>query len=226
MSSISPAKANHLFWLGRYAERLFAQLHFLRRYYDLCLDEGREDALQIYCRKLSLVSCPADRETFLYQHLFENTPGSLLYCLECLNDNSIVLREELTTASISYVNLCMATLNHCRHKHDINIVRLQPVTDYILAFWGSVFQHVTNIATLDMLFIGKHVEYIDMYSRFDYPFPRISAEWESLDHRFGHLEDMVNGRCRNRLREIFSDGHDYEKNIPDVLCSLNSLVMV
>ena len=28
MSSISPAKANHLFWLGRYAERLFAQLHF------------------------------------------------------------------------------------------------------------------------------------------------------------------------------------------------------
>lgn len=180
MSSISPAKANHLFWLGRYAERLFAQLHFLRRYYDLCLDEGREDALQIYCRKLSLVNCPSDRETFLYQHLFENTPGSLLYCLECLNDNSIVLREELTTASISYVNLCMATLNHCRHKHDINIVRLQPVTDYILAFWGSVFQHVTNIATLDMLFIGKHVEYIDMYSRFDYPsnaWPRSGKAW-------------------------------------------------
>ena len=101
MSSISPAKANHLFWLGRYAERLFAQLHFLRRYYDLCLDEGREDALQIYCRKLSLRDCPSDREAFLYQHLFENTPGSLQYCLECLNDNSIVLREELTTASIS-----------------------------------------------------------------------------------------------------------------------------
>ena len=101
--------------------------------------------------KLSLTNCPADRESFLYQHLFENTPGSLLYCLECLNDNSIVLREELTHGSISYVNLCMATINHCRHKQDINIVRLQPLTDYILAFWGSVFQHVTNIATLDML---------------------------------------------------------------------------
>ena len=206
MSSISPAKANHLFWLGRYAERLFAQLHFLRRYYDLCLDEGREDALQIYCRKLSLRDCPSDREAFLYQER--------------------VLREELTTASISYVNLCVATLNHCRHKQDINIVRLQPITDYILSFWGSVFQHVTNIATLDMLFVGKHVEYIDIYSRFDYPFKRIAAEWESLDHRLGHMEDMVNDRCRNELREIFSDGRDYGKKIPDVLRSLNSLVLV
>lgn len=226
MSSISPAKANHLFWLGRYAERLFAQLHFLRYYYDLCLDEGREDALTIYCRKLSLTDCPADRDAFLYQHLFENTPGSLLYCLECLNDNSIVLREELTTASISYVNLCVAILNHCRHKQDINIVRLQPVTDYILSFWGSVFQHVTNIATLDMLFVGKHVEYIDMYSRFDYPFKRVAAEWGSLDHRLGHMEDMVDERCRNRLREIFSDEGEYGRNLPDALRALNSLVLV
>lgn len=226
MSSISPAKANHLFWLGRYAERLFAQLHFLRRYYDLCLDEGREDALQIYCRKLSLAECSADREIFLHRHLFENTPGSLLYCLECLNDNSIVLREELTTASISYVNLCVATLNHCRHKQDINIVRLQPITDYLLSFWGSVFQHVTNIAALDMLFVGKHVEYIDMYSRFDYPFSRVAAEWESLDHRLGHMEDMVDNRCRNSLREIFSQESDYENNRLGMLQSLNSLVLV
>lgn len=226
MSSISPAKANHLFWLGRYAERLFAQLHFLRRYYDLCLDEGREDALQIYCRKLSLAECAADREIFLHRHLFENTPGSLLYCLECLNDNSIVLREELTTASISYVNLCVATLNHCRHKQDINIVRLQPITDYLLSFWGSVFQHVTNIAALDMLFVGKHVEYIDMYSRFDYPFMRVAAEWESLDHRLGHMEDMVDNRCRNSLREIFSQESDYENNKLGMLQSLNSLVLV
>lgn len=226
MSSISPAKANHLFWLGRYAERLFAQLHFLRRYYDLCLDEGREDALQIYCRKLSLAECAADREIFLHRHLFENTPGSLLYCLECLNDNSIVLREELTTASISYVNLCVATLNHCRHKQDINIVRLQPITDYLLSFWGSVFQHVTNIAALDMLFVGKHVEYIDMYSRFDYPFRRVAAEWESLDHRLGHMEDMVDNRCRNSLREIFSQESDYENNKLGMLQSLNSLVLV
>ena len=78
----------------------------------------------------------------------------------------------------------------------------------------------------DMLFIGKHVEYIDMYSRFDYPFKRVAAEWESLDHRLGHIEDMVDERCRNRLREIFSDGRDYGNKIPDVLCSLNSLVLV
>ena len=56
---------------------------------------------------------------------------------------------------------------------------------------------------------------------------RVAAEWESLDHRLGHIEDN-GGRAlqRNRLREIFSDGRDYGKKLPDVLGSLNSLVLV
>ena len=56
--------------------------------------------------------------------------------MNCLNDNSIVLREELTTNTIAYVNLCVATLKHSDHKKDLNINSLQPISDYILAFWA------------------------------------------------------------------------------------------
>lgn len=226
MNAISPAKANHLFWLGRYAERVFAQLHFLRRYYDKCLDEDQEDALEEYCRRLSLGVCPHDRDLFLLQHLFSNDPGSLRYCLNCLNDNSIVLREELSTATISYVNLCVATLKHCDHNKDINIVSLQPITDFILSFWGSALQNVSSRAALDMLFIGKHVEFIDIHTRFSTPFQRIAAEWTNLEHHFERMNNVVDEVCRKQLKDIFADGREYGKNLSETLQALNSLVIV
>ena len=223
--TISPAKAHHLYWLGRYAERVSAQMHFLRHYYDLCLDEGHEDAIHEYCSKLHLPICTRDRDAFLVEHLFGDQCGSLRHTLNCLNDNSIVLREELTTNTIAYVNLCVATLKHSDHRKDVNINSLQPVSDYILAFWGSVLQHVTNGATLDMLFIGKRVEFIDMYSRFGEKHSRLAAEWRNMDRRLDRQSFLVNKDSRMALREIFFE-HD---SIPDqnaMLTALNSLIRV
>ena len=223
--TISPAKAHHLYWLGRYAERVSAQMHFLRHYYDLCLDEGHEDAIHEYCSKLNLPICTRDRDAFLVEHLFGDQCGSLRHTLNCLNDNSIVLREELTTNTIAYVNLCVATLKHSDHKKDLNINSLQPISDYILAFWGSVLQNVTNGATLDMLFIGKRIEFIDMYSRFGEKHSRLAAEWRNMDRRLDRQSFLVNKDSRMTLREIFFE-HD---SIPDqnaMLTALNSLIRV
>ena len=223
--TISPAKANYLYWLGRYAERVSAQMHFLRHHYDLCLDEGHEDAIHDYCTKLNLPTCSLDRDAFLDEHLFGTQSGSLRHTLNCLNDNSIVLREELTTNTIAYVNLCVATLNHSDHKKDLNINSLQPISDYILAFWGSVLQNVTNGATLDMLFIGKRIEFIDMYSRFGEKHSRLAAEWRNMDRRLDRQSFLVNKDSRMALREIFFE-HD---SIPDqnaMLTALNSLIRV
>ena len=223
--TISPAKAHHLYWLGRYAERVSAQMHFLRHYYDLCLDEGHEDAIHQYCSKLNLPICTRDRDAFLVEHLFGDQCGSLRHTLNCLNDNSIVLREELTTNTIAYVNLCVATLKHSDHRKDVNINSLQPVSDYILAFWGSVLQHVTNGATLDMLFIGKRIEFIDMYSRFGEKHSRLAAEWRNMDRRLDRQSFLVNKDSRMALREIFFE----HESIPDqnaMLAALNSLISV
>lgn len=223
--TISPAKAHHLYWLGRYAERVSAQMHFLRHYYDLCLDEGHEDAIHEYCSKLHLPICTRDRDAFLVEHLFGDQCGSLRHTLNCLNDNSIVLREELTTNTIAYVNLCVATLKHSDHKKDVNINSLQPISDYILAFWGSVLQHVTNGATLDMLFIGKRVEFIDMYSRFGERHSRLAAEWRNMDRRLDRQSFLVNKDSRMALREIFFE-HESIPNQNAMLAALNSLISV
>lgn len=225
MLTISPAKANRLFWLGRYSERIFAQLHFLRMYYDRCLDEDSQDALEEFCRRLDLGACPHDPDLFLLQYLFGDFPGSLRHGLNCMYDNSIVLREELTTASVCYVNMCAATLNRCDVAKDINITHLQPITDCLLSFWGSVFQHVTNRATLNMLFIGRHVEYLDIYARFGYPQKRLAAEWSNLEHRLSQVEDVADAEKRKHLAYLFSEGI-YGRDLYADLNTVNTLIHI
>jgi len=226
MSTLSPAKANRLFWLGRYAERIFAQLHFLRYYYDLCLDEDRDDAILEYCRRLNLSDCIQNRDAFLIDHLYGNSPASLRTCLNSLNDNSIVLREELTTASLGYANLCVATLNRCNASLTTNITKLQPISDYILAFWGSVLQHVATLSSVDMLFMGRHVEYLDMYTRFGYPVSRLSLDWGHLERRMNRMGYVVDSACREKLSSMFKDEEKFTRDIPGVLQALNNLVKV
>ena len=226
MSTLSPAKANRLFWLGRYAERIFAQLHFLRHYYDLCLDEGREDALLEYCRRLNLSACSSDRDAFIIDHLYGESSSSLRSCLDSLNDNSLVLREELTTATLGYANLCIATLNRCHASMTTNITKLQPISDYILAFWGSVLQHVATLSSVDMLFMGRHVEYLDMYTRFGYPVSRLRLDWGHLERRMNRMDYVVDSSSRKKLEEMFANDTKFEADIPRVLQSLNSLVRV
>jgi len=226
MSILSPSKANHLFWLGRYAERIFAQLHFLRYYYDLCLDEGREDAILDYCSKLSLSDYNSNRDDFLIEHLYGSSPNSLRTNLDCLNDNSLVLREELTTATLGYVNLCVATLNHCHASMTTNITRLQPISDYVLAFWGSVLQHVATLPSVDMLFMGRHIEYLDMYSRFGYPVSRLKLDWGHLERRMDRMHYVVNQSNRTELNLIFKNEKEFSNNIPKLLQLINSMVKV
>ena len=224
--TISPAKANHLYWLGRYAERVSAQLHFLRHFYDLCLDEGNEDALLEYCAKLSIGDCPQDRDLFLVQHLFDDRPGCLRHTLNCLNDNSIVLRELLATNTIAYVNLCVATLNHSDHKKDVNINSLQPISDYILAFWGSVLHFVVDQDTLDLLCIGRRLESIDVETRFGERYERLVAEWKMLERRLDRQAHLVNKDQRLLLRDIFADGARFEQRRSEMLAALNALINV
>lgn len=95
--TISASKANKLFWLGRYAERTYLNLHLLRACYDKMID-GNGDAYDEYCNNLSL---DVDFETpsnFVRSFLYDKqNPFSISAELEFANDNAMVLREEITS---------------------------------------------------------------------------------------------------------------------------------
>ena len=103
----SPAKANHLFWLGRYAERVYTTLALLRSSRDGETDGNRGAVACCFAR----LGCPLEygctEEQAILRFLYDpELAGSLRQSLESAYENSIVLREDLSTESLSYIYLC------------------------------------------------------------------------------------------------------------------------
>ncbi len=172
ISTISKEKASRLLWLGRYTERAYITLHLLRKYHDLMIDED-EFAYITYCEKMGIENQYRSSADFMNRYLYDRTnPDSLISMLTFANDNAIVLREEITSETLSYIQLSISHLNDCVERK-CNIVDLQHITDYLLAFWGSVDARVGSSSLRCVLKAGKLMECIDLYIRFDYSFDRI-----------------------------------------------------
>lgn len=191
--TISLSKANRLYWLGRYAQRVYLSLHFMRRFVDELID-GRIKSLDLYCSKLSFSSEYDGYEGFVKGLLYdEKNQSSIISALNSAYDNAIVLREEIKSESFSYIQLSLSHIQRCKAQNELNVTELQPVTDYMLAFFGCMYERVCDLRIRDLINIGRHVESLDMHLRFDYPWDRIAEICSRLEE------------CRQREAEIFSD---------------------
>lgn len=149
--------------------------------------------------------------------------------LTAANDNAIVLREEIMSETLSYIELSLSYIRKSAEKKDDNITDLQPITDYLLAFWGSIDERVFDERVRNFLRIGKLVENIDMHIRFDYPFYRIQEVFESLklcaETEEGIFDPMILEHLNELLREDVYDCFNLGyKSI--VLKYINHLVLV
>lgn len=136
-NTISAIKANRLYWLGRYTERVYISLHLLRRYYDKMID-GKPKEYEEYYQKLDISNPYPDKESFRIGYMYDDkNPCSLMSGLTAATDNAIVLREEIMSETLSYIELSLSYIRKSAEKKDDNITDLQPITDYLLAFWGS-----------------------------------------------------------------------------------------
>lgn len=213
MSYAIPAtKANRLFWLGRYVERVYLSLHLLRRCYDKMIDGDAHD-FEAYYRTLDIGTEPTGTtDVHLAQLYDENNPCSLLSGLERANDNAIVLREEITSESLSYVQMSLSCIRQCARTCERNITVLQPVTDYLLAFFGSIDERVFDDRVRGFIKMGKLIEHIDLHIRFNYPFFRIDEAYASLkrcmQEEMSVLDPIVLQRLDEQMNESAYEGHD------------------
>lgn len=169
---ISNAKANRLFWMGRYAERVYLALHLLRKHYDLMIDEDNY-AYNDFCNKMGIFNRYSSGEHFIASYLYDKeNQDSIINMLERVNDNAILLREEIMSETLSYVQMSIFYIERARQKDEV-LSELQTITDYMLAFWGSVDERINDSQTRSMIKFGKFVESADLHIRFDYPFDRI-----------------------------------------------------
>lgn len=202
MSNITIEKANELFWLGRYVERVYTTSMEFFRGYDRMIDET-DVSYPDYCRRVSIPNVYANKEDFLKNYPFDDTnPDSIISNLIRAYDNAVVLRDDIGSDTLSYIQLAIYDMR--KAALDVApLIGLQQVIDDLFAFWGCLDDRVVDYSERSIVKAARRIERIDLYLRFGMPADRILFEVNRLQNRIirtglSYDQDAI-PRLRNML---------------------------
>lgn len=205
MGAITLEKANHLFWLGRYAERMTGVIRLFMITYDKMIDIDSNAYIE-FCKNLSIpYDVYKDDLDFSYRFVYDETlPDSLISTIKRAYDNAIVLREEITGDTYAYIDLAKRILE--KENPGTLMLELQNVLDYINAFWGSANDTVDENSRV-IIKCGKHAEKLDIQYRFNIEDKNLQREMLKLKHRINTLSEMLNLKGLDEVKILFDNPH-------------------
>lgn len=222
MGIISLNTARRLYWLGRYTERVYTGLKQVKPIYDLRLD-GREGNYAEYCRCLGIPCDYADISDFCKRYFFDRaTTSSLLSSLAYAYDNAVVLRDILTTDTLSYIQLAMNAMDKAAQS-DTPAVALQWVLDDILAFRGACEETIFDEEIRSIIKLGISMERVDLYLRLNEETERTRKEFERLFNRLYKTQFIPEKRQLNLLVDSLLDSAKPNATIQEQIVALESL---
>lgn len=164
MGIISVEQADHLFWLGRYTERVYTTLRFYFQRFDSMIDET-VDSYQTFCESIDIPNIYLSKEDFLRRYPFDaDNTDSIISNLNRAYDNAMVLRESIGSETLSYIQLAVYDMNKAAVSKS-PLIELQYLLDHILSFWGIADDQIDSEQVRNMIKAGKRIERIDMYAR-------------------------------------------------------------
>lgn len=182
---------------------------------------GRYNAA--YCEKLSIPNIYTSNRQFVQSYLFgEDNPDSVFSNMKRAYDNAIVLRDELSTAVLSYVQLALDTFEACR-KTTAPLLELQQVIDYLLAFWGGADDYVEQEDCRNILKCGKYVERLDLCIRLGYHTKDLEKEYRKLCNRIEKTGLIYHAESLGCLGDIILREENPEFHYREALGCLGSL---
>ncbi len=225
MGTISLEHSDRLYWLGRYTERFFTTIKALGRQFDKML--GTERGYTEYLACFGLADTYSDNGDFIRSFLFdEGNPNSAAYSLERAYDNGIVLREEISTDSLSFLQMAKDTLSKAEQSGNVRLALL-PLEDILYGFWGCVNEHIFDDEIRNIIYIGKTVERLDLYMRLKYPFGIVEKEFIRLMKNLNRVPKdtpyRYNTRYLSDLVEILGTEEDYKREADKAIDSLGHL---
>ncbi len=225
MGTVSLEKMNHLFWLGRYTERVYTTLLMFDRYYDIMIDQDAH-VYREYCRRLAIPDIYTDRKQFAQSYLFDReNPDSMYANLMRAFDNAVVLREEVSSEVLAYIQMSLDVLKAAKNR-PAPVMELQKVTDYLLAFWGAADDYVENEESRNVIKCGKYLERLDLYFRFDSPAPMLEKEYSKLINRIKRVSLPCSREHLDTFIDIARDDEKRKAQYTEALELLGSAVGV
>lgn len=200
---LSATKANNLFWLGRYESRVYMTLHLMNKVFDKMIDGSPADYMDLW-NKLDMTGIYDTPEAFTLGMLYdEDNPSSLISSQRLAMDNAILLREDIMSETLSYLEMSTALLRKCKAAGETNISQLQSVVDWSLAFWGSAEQRTHNVRAIVLMILGRNVELMDMLIRFGYPYKRVEVAFGAVKRYAKDVPEMVDENILAHVEAMF-----------------------
>ena len=222
MGIISMEKVDHLYWLGRYTERVYTTLRVFFHIYDHMIEQP-EGVYVKYCERLNIPNIYTSNRQFVQSYLFgADNPDSVYSNMRRAYDNAIVLRDELSSTVLSYVQLALDTFGSCR-KTTAPLLELQQVLDDLLAFWGGADDYVEEEDCRNILKCGKYVERLDLCIRLDYHTKDLEKEYRKLCNRLGKTNLDYSREKLSCLEAIILQEEDSKNHCQEALACLGSL---
>jgi len=225
MGIISVEHSSNLYWLGRYAERVYTTLDTFFDYHDATLDRDK-NSYQEFLERLEVEDKYGNYESFIDGFLYEDDDFTVNSAFHKAYDNALVTRNVIGSESLAYLELAANTFRSGRGSKNLRLA-LMPVMDYLLAYWGNIDDHLATSEAGIIIRCGKIVERMDLYFRFSYDNKYINNEYEKLCHILARMprarKDLCNTGHLVMLVETLAIENSYKDRLPEVLDSLNKL---
>lgn len=150
--------------------------------FDRLIDET-EYSYQEFCRRIDVPDVYGTKEEFLKRYPFDTeNPDSILSNLYRAFDNAVVLRNEIGSETLAYIEMAIYDMKKARISN-APLIELQSVLDHLLAFWGCVDDYIDDACIRDIIKTGRRIERIDLYLRFEHNKDAILRELMKLQSR-------------------------------------------
>lgn len=221
MGIISIGKSSNLYWLGRYMERVGTTIRCFIPAYDKMIE--CPESYRGFCHDLNIPDFYLDANDFITRYLFDKTnPDSLRSNFDRAYNNAVVLRDEISSTTLSYVQMALDVLRHGRET-DAHILMMQKISDYIFAFWGSVEDYVNDSESRNLLRVGKYLERVDMYIRLDFDFDEIKVQFDKFVYRLGKISVPYNAESLAKLNWFMSNAAVLKENKAEAVTLLEDI---
>ena len=222
MGVISLDRADSLFWLGRYTERVFTTVKVFFDYYDRMIDQN-ENAYQKFCMELSIPDVYGSRENFVKNYILdEGNPDSIISNMKRAYDNALVSRDDVSTESMAYLELCLQAIRRGKGSA-APLFELQSVIDDIYAFWGSIDDCILDEENRNIVKCGRYVERMDLYLRLGYGWVAVDKEFAKFSNRLERIRMGYNREKFQQLSGMISRKEDYEDLRRSMLITLQGI---
>lgn len=194
---VTASKAENLFWLGRYTERVFTTLNVFFPFYDRVMDTD-VDAFRPFARALDLPEDFEDFDAFVHAFLYDkDNRDSVRSAISSAFYNAVVLRPELGSRLLQYIELAMSGIvdasKHAGAAQDVYDHR--DITDDMLGFWGGVENSSIESTLKALIYLGKYLERIDLYTRFGLSEGVLPATVRKLAAHMEVLDELPLPQC-------------------------------